>query len=97
VATCRRVLENISRMASLPSARSVADTPAVQRTQEQRWAAIYWDVKSMANAAHHDDSTTEDFSWSRADAEAILAGTAGLLGRYTQAEGEHDDPGRRHR
>lgn len=83
VATCRRVLENISRLADIPSAKSVADTPAAQRNQEQRWAAIYHDVKGMANAAHHDDSTTEGFSWSRADAEAILAATAGLLGRYT--------------
>ena len=83
VATCRRVLENISRLVDIPSAQSVSSTPASQRIQEQRWAAIYWDVKSMANAAHHDDDTTEDFSWSRADAEAILASTAGLLGRYT--------------
>lgn len=84
VATCRRVLENISRLASVPSAKSVADTPAAQRTQDRRWAAIFHDVKNMASAAHHDDSTTESFSWSRADAEAILAATAGLLGRYTQ-------------
>ncbi|WP_143101904.1 hypothetical protein [Amycolatopsis marina] len=83
VATCRRVLENISRLVSLPSAKSVAETPAARRTQEQRWAAIYWDVKSMVNAAHHDDSTTEGFTWSRPDADAILAATAGLLGRYT--------------
>ncbi|MFF0822034.1 hypothetical protein ACFYUR_16825 [Micromonospora haikouensis] len=84
VATCRRVLENTSRLAVVPSAKSVTDTPAAQRTQDQRWAAIFHDVKSMCSAAHHDDSTTEGFSWSRADAEAILAATAGLLGRYTQ-------------
>ncbi|MFI5490565.1 hypothetical protein [Micromonospora echinaurantiaca] len=84
VATCRKVLENISRLVSLPSAKSVADTPAAQRTQDQRWAAIYWDIKNMAHAAHHDDSNTDGFSWSRADAEAILAATAGMLGRYTQ-------------
>ena len=83
VATCRRVLENISRLVSIPSGKSVTNTPGEQRNQEQRWAAIYWDVKSMASAAHHDDSTTEGFSWSRADAEAILAATAGLLGKYT--------------
>lgn len=84
MATCRRVLENVSRLVDIPSAKSVVDTPAAQRTQEQRWAAIYHDVRSMANAAHHDDNTAEDLSWSRADAEAILAATAGLLGRYTQ-------------
>lgn len=83
VATCRRVLENISRLVSIPSAKQVFSVPADSRTQDQRWAAIYWDLKGMAHAAHHDDSTTEGFSWSRADAEGILAATAGLLGRYT--------------
>ncbi|GGJ89699.1 hypothetical protein GCM10010123_19380 [Pilimelia anulata] len=84
VATCRRVLENVSRLVTLPSAKNVAETPPAQRTQDQRWAAILHDVKSMASAAHHDDSTTEGFSWSRVDAEAILATTAGLLAAYTQ-------------
>ncbi|MFD6679956.1 hypothetical protein [Micromonospora parva] len=84
VATCRRVLENISRLVSIPSAKQVFSVPADSRTQDQRWAAVYWDVKGMTHAAHHDDGTTESFSWSRADAEAILATTAGLLGRYTQ-------------
>ncbi|MFI5950396.1 hypothetical protein ACIA8B_22800 [Micromonospora chalcea] len=84
VATCRRVLENISRLVNIPSSRSVSNTPADQRTPDQRWAAIYWDIKSMANAAHHDDGTTAGFAWSRADAEAILATTAGLLLKYTQ-------------
>lgn len=82
VATCRRVLENISRLVTVPSAKQVFSVPADSRTQDQRWAAIYWDVKGMAHAAHRDDSTTEGFSWSRADAETILAATAGLLARY---------------
>ncbi len=85
LATCRRVLENISKLAALPSARTIDKTPARERTQEQRWAAIYWDVKSMANAGHHDDTTTAGFSWNRTDAEAILVTTAALLGRYTQS------------
>ena len=85
VATCRKVLKNISRLVTLPSAKSVSGTAAEQRGQEQRWAAIYWDVRSLANAAHHDDSTTEGFSWTRLDAEAILAATAALLARYTQS------------
>lgn len=75
----------------LPSAREVFDTLAEHRTQDQRWAAIYYDVRSMANATHHsmanathhDDGTTIGFTWSRADVEAILAATAGLFVRYT--------------
>ena len=50
--------------------------------------AIYWDVKSMARAAHHDDGTTDDFSWSRVDAEAILAGHSGDCWRGTPAAGK---------
>lgn len=83
VATCRRVLENLDRIVGLPAATTVSRINAVERTQEQRWAAIYYDVKSMASAAHHDDDTTEGFVWSRTDAEAMLAATAGLLARYT--------------
>jgi hypothetical protein len=83
VATCRRVLENVGRIVNLPTAKSVASVPAEQRTQDQRWAAIFMDVKSMASAAHHDDGTTSGFVWSRADAEAILATTAGLFRRFT--------------
>lgn len=85
VATCRRVLENVSRLVDIPSAKSVGGTPVERRTQNQRWAAIYWEVKAMASAAHHDDDTTEGFSWGRADAEAVLAATAGLLAKYTQS------------
>ena len=51
--------------------------------QDQRWAAIYYGVKSMASAAHHDDYSTLGFVWQRADAEAILAATTGLLLRFT--------------
>jgi hypothetical protein len=84
IATCRKVLENVALLAQLPDAKSL--TPAVgQRTQDERWAAIYHAVKSMTHAAHHDDTNTSQFTWTRADAEAILAMTAGLLTRYTDA------------
>ena len=83
VATCRRVLENVGRLTMLPAAKSVNSSPAEQRTQEQRWAAVFYDVKSLASAAHHDDGTTRGFVWGRADSEAILATTAGLLRRFT--------------
>lgn len=83
VATCRRVLENLARLVSLPSATALSKIKPEDRTQDQRWATIYHDVKSMASAAHHDDTTTDGFSWTRADAEAVLAATAGLLARYT--------------
>jgi hypothetical protein len=68
----------------LPSAKQVSAVPPQQRTQQQRWAAIYHDRASMASAAHHDDETTDGFTWTRTDAEAILVTTAGLLNRYTR-------------
>lgn len=66
-----------------PAYQDRESTPADQWNQALRWAAIYRDFKSMANAAHHDDETTEGFTWSRADAEAVLAAMVGFLGRYT--------------
>lgn len=83
VATCRKVLENIDQLVSPPSANEISKVKPEDRSQDQRWAAIYHDVKSMASAAHHDDKTTKNFIWRRADAEAVLAATAGLLLRYT--------------
>jgi hypothetical protein len=83
VATCRRVLENLARLTVFPAAGEVFKFKAEDRTQDQRWAAIYYDVKGMASAAHHDDETTDSFTWTRTDAEAILVATAGLLTRYT--------------
>jgi hypothetical protein len=85
-ASCREVLENLDRLLTLPSGREVSNIKATDRTQAQRWAAIFYDVKSLANAAHHDDDTTVGFSWTRADAEAILAATAGLLTKYTASD-----------
>jgi hypothetical protein len=85
VATCRKVLENLALLAPLPPAKRVFAIAADARDQEQRWAAIYYDVRGMASAAHHDGNVSFDFTWRRADAEAILAATAALLGRYTSS------------
>jgi hypothetical protein len=79
VATCRRVLENLALLMEMPKAGPLFATKPDDRTQAERRAAIYHDVKSLASAAHHDDETTLGFSWGRADAEAVLAMTAGLL------------------
>ena len=83
VATCRKVLDNLAYLATIPPVRPTFAVAAENRNQEQRWAAIYHDVKSMTSAAHHDDNVTDGFTWSHTDAEAILAATAGLLARYT--------------
>ncbi|TDD20769.1 hypothetical protein E1218_21960 [Kribbella turkmenica] len=81
--TCRRVLGQIPRLADIPSSKSVAAVAASTRSPEQRWAAIYWDMWSLANATHHDDSNTAGLTWTRDGAEAVLLAAAGLLKRYT--------------
>jgi hypothetical protein len=73
------VLENLALLMEMPKAGPLFATKPDDRTQAERRAAIYHDVKSMASAAHHDDGATVGFTWARADAEAVLAMTAGLL------------------
>lgn len=83
VATCRKVLENVDRLVTILPPQEAFTMPPDGRNQEQRWAAIYHDTKRMTHGAHHDNETAQGFTWSRADAEAILAATAGLLLRFT--------------
>ncbi|WP_133787480.1 hypothetical protein [Kribbella sp. VKM Ac-2571] len=82
VGTCRKVLEILARTVKVPDADEVFNTPRRRRTQEQQWAAMYHTLKDMTHPAHHDTPHTSQFNWSRPDAEAILAATAGLLLRY---------------
>lgn len=86
VGACRQALESVGRLVSLPSVKSLKDVAPEARSQEQRWAAIYYDVKSMTSAAHHDDGTTASFLWTSADAEGVLASTAGLLRKFGLAD-----------
>lgn len=81
VATCRRVLENLTHLRPVPSFKEIIQTHAEQRTQAERWAALHYDLPSLSSAAHHDDEVTKGFTWTRVDAEAVLAATAGLLAR----------------
>ena len=81
VAGCRLVLENLAQVVSLPSPKVVFQTKPEDRSQEQRWAAVYYDVKSLTSGSHHDDKATVGFDWTRTDAEVVLAATAGLLKR----------------
>jgi hypothetical protein len=85
VATCRKVLENIAMMVSIPPPQQVFAVKQDQRTQTQCLAAMYWSVKGMTHAAHHDGTLSVGFVWTHADAEAVLAATAGLLVRFTSA------------
>jgi hypothetical protein len=81
VATCRKVLENIAALVTLPTAGSLRAINASDRTKEQRWAASYYDLCSLTSAAHHE---TSKITFDQADAESILAMTAALLRNYAR-------------
>lgn len=83
VASCRHALENLGALADMPGEAHVRRTNPSERSQDERWAATYYDTKSLASAAHHDDEITKEFVWTRADAEAILATTAALVRRLS--------------
>ena len=52
------------------------------RDQEQRWAMLIQSAFQLFSGAPHDDEgTSENFTWTRADAVAAVATSAGLLAR----------------
>ncbi len=56
-----------------------------QPSQDQRWAAIYYDVQSMASAAYHSRQHHGRLHVAPVNVDPILAATAGLLARYAQS------------
>lgn len=61
--------------------RALAKKPA-DRDQEERWAVLTQSAFNLFSGAPHDDTgTTENFTWTRADAVAAVATAAGLLAR----------------
>ncbi|MCX4657439.1 hypothetical protein AB0N79_33800 [Streptomyces microflavus] len=55
---------------------------AGERNQEERWAMLTQSAYALFSGAPHDDAgTTENFTWTRADAVAAVATAAGLLTR----------------
>ncbi|MEV5049334.1 hypothetical protein AB0N20_33290 [Streptomyces griseoincarnatus] len=78
--------------AALDPVREACDTRKVhdqavqkkagERDQEERWAMLTQSAYALFSGAPHDDSgTTENFTWTRADAIAAVATAAGLLAR----------------
>lgn len=83
VATCRRALDHLAALVSIPGEHVTGAITPQNRDEEQRWAMLYHAVRDIGHAAHHDDGTTATFRWTRADAEAVLATTGALLARYS--------------
>ena len=64
-----------------------AKKDARQRTKEERWALYVESIFSLLSAAVHDDEgTTENFEWTRAEAEALILSVAGMLSRLAEDE-----------
>ncbi|MFK4687740.1 hypothetical protein [Streptomyces pristinaespiralis] len=53
--------------------------PDRDRTVDERWAAIRKAVEDQASGNLHKDGVTKDFSYSRTDAETLIAMAAALL------------------
>lgn len=66
-------------------AQQARDKKPRDRDLRERWALLVEDIFSLLSGAAHDDQdTTEHFKWTRADAVALVGGTAGLLGRLAE-------------
>jgi hypothetical protein len=85
VQTCRAVLEHVKVLQPLTPANALAPIAASKRDADQRWSALFHDTYSLVSAASHDDENTLGFHWTRRDAQAVLALTAGLLARVHPA------------
>ncbi|WP_024285912.1 hypothetical protein [Cellulomonas sp. KRMCY2] len=83
VSTCRSALEELRRLIDLPAESRTHETKPRNRAEDERWAALYYAVKGLADAASHNDAITSEFRWSRAGADAVIASTGALLAHYS--------------
>jgi len=81
VATCRRVLENYKRLTPVPALNEVTKVRSEDRKPQERWAMVYHALVGLTHPAHHDDLTTRLFTWTRSDAQAVLAAVSSLVAR----------------
>ncbi|MGC4815126.1 hypothetical protein ACLQ29_31815 [Micromonospora sp. DT228] len=54
-----------------------------QRTYDERWAFMVEDLFSTMSGAGHKDEVTQDFEYTREDAEMLIVATAGMLKRLS--------------
>lgn len=63
-------------------AAAAKDKPRKERDKDERWALLVEDLFGLVSGAAHDDpDLSEHFEWTRAEAVALVATTAGLLAR----------------
>lgn len=78
VAEARKVLEVLTEIGPPPPSEEAKPR---QRDKAQRWDVLRKAVTELANAAPHSDPITSEIDWTRGDAIAVIASTAGLLQR----------------
>jgi hypothetical protein len=82
----------VERVRSAYKTRNLAAAAAAkadprQHTKEERWALYVESTFSLLSGAVHDDEgTTENFTWTRAEADGLIVSAAGLLGRLAEDE-----------
>lgn len=77
IVTARRAMERAQSAAQWPDISRNEDPR--QRTQEQRWRAVFKAALDQAAGAAHEDEVTKEFSYSRRDVEAVIGIAASLL------------------
>ncbi|MBO1332573.1 hypothetical protein [Streptomyces sp. VRA16 Mangrove soil] len=77
IGSARQAMERVLAAADWPPISRNDDLH--QRSQAQRWRAIYKAAFDLASGAEHADEITKDFAYSRGEAEALIAIAASLL------------------
>jgi hypothetical protein len=77
----RRAVERFRTLIMLPLPKSIDATAREQRDEHQRWAAVFYAILGILNAAPHGDIVTEAVKFDRRDGQAVIAIAMGLLGR----------------
>jgi hypothetical protein len=77
----RKAVERFRSLITFATAKSIDATDREQRDERQRWAAVFYALVGVLNAAPHGDAVTERVEFSRRDGQAVIAVAMGLLGR----------------
>jgi hypothetical protein len=77
IVRARGAMERSFAAAQWPAIRR--DEDFTQRSQEQRWRAIYKAALDQASGAAHEDDVTKEFAYTRREAEALIGIAAALL------------------
>jgi hypothetical protein len=77
IVTARKVLERAQAAAQWPDITRNEDLR--ERSQDQRWRAIWKAALDQAAGAAHEDEVTKDFSYRRREAEALIGIAASML------------------